>query len=477
MPINFPNSPSNNDLYTDGSVTWKYSSTNNSWLVTTFGNAGLENATPLDNTIVGLNRVGTAPNEQNVQVPAVGLEFDPAVRNLKIRSLGVQSANLLTIVDNTDATLNGFNQRGVLLKAGMIFHSASQPQGLNNADAGQLWFNTSDNGLYAWSGGAWLPAGSGVTLNTNQSISGAKTFSNNVILSSTATIRGEGSGKSIVLSPTNTASPSPANIDALTVAHDEATFTVPVTLSSVTSTTKPVLATLADSQVISGLKTFTAGIKLGNTGSVSRIYCSDSTVGYDPSDAISIQPNLSTTGRYIKLFSNNDGNENNGITIRPKNYDNQGAFNVDGNQRITGNLTVIGNISTTGSFAAVTTVYGSLNQAGTYVAPTSLGSLTFTINSSATNLDDRGIQISNNSTSTVKFYVKREQVQASGYVYGIRLITMAPNSQYLQKVSAGEPANISPTGSVTSTSISATTGIISIATHANPCTMTFTLAT
>lgn len=475
MPINFPNSPSNNDLYTEGSVTWKYSSANNSWLVTTFGNAGLENATPLDNTIVGLNRVGVAPNEQNVQVPAVGLEFDPAVRNLKIRSLGVQSANLLTIVDSTDTTINGFNQRGVLLKAGMVFHGASQPAGLNAADAGQLWFNTTDNGLYAWSGGSWLPAGSGVTLTSNQTISGAKTFSNNILLSATAKIRGEGSGKSIVLSPTDTTSPNPVNVDALTVAHDAATFTVPVTLSSVTATTKTVLATLADNQIVSGLKTFTAGIKLGNTGSVSRIYSSDSTVGYAASDTISIQPNLSSTGRYIRLFTNDDGNDTNGITIRPRNSDNQGSLNVDGNQRITGNLTVIGDITTTGSFAAVTTVYGSLNGAGTYVAPTNLGNLTFTINSSAPGLDDRGIQISNNSTSTVKFYVKREQVQASGYVYGIRFITMGPNSQYLQKVSSGEPSNI--IGSVTSTAISATSGSISIVSHANPCTMTFTLAT
>lgn len=467
MPINFPNNPQNNDTYVDGTTTWRYSTANNSWLVTTFGNPGLQNQTDLDNTLVGLNR----ENNLNVQVPAIGLEFDPGVRTLRVRSLGTQLQNLITLVDSTNNQLNAFNQRGILLKAGMIYHGSAQPTGLNAADAGQLWFNTTDNGLYAWSNGSWIPAGSGVTLTTNQIISGAKTFSNNVLLSSTARILGEGASKSIILAPTNASSGA---VNALTVAFDGATFDVPVTLSAVTATTKTVLATLTDSQIISGLKTFTAGIKLGDANSTSRIYSSSSTSGFAQSDNISIQPNLAAAGRYIKLFNNSDPTETNGITIRPKNSDNQGALNVDGNQRINGNLTVVGNITSTNAIAAVTTVYGSMNQSNVNVAPLPIGLLTFTVDTSAPSINDRGIRVINASAATVKVYVKREQVQGTTYVYGIRLITIGPNSSYLQKASSGTPANI--TGTVTDSAISATGGSITLASGSDPCTFTFTLA-
>ena len=121
MPINFPNAPTNGETYVDNGITWQYSSANNSWTMTTFGDPGISNGTDLDNTIVTLNHVGGA-GLRNLPVAAAGMKYDPAVRTLSITMTSGQTVNVVELKNNAGTTLNSFNSRGILDKAGKIFH-------------------------------------------------------------------------------------------------------------------------------------------------------------------------------------------------------------------------------------------------------------------------------------------------------------------------------------------------------------------
>lgn len=465
MPINFPNNPANGATHTDGVIQWVYSSVNKSWTVTNSSNTSLQNSTDFDNTVVVLDRI----SGQNLLAPGAGFTFDTTLKTLKVVANSTQTANLIELRSSTNTLLNFFNERGVLNNAGRIFFAASQPTA-NAADTGLLWFNTTDSNMYIWNGLAWVIASGGVTLTDNQTISGAKTFSNNIFLSSTAKLNGQGASKSIEIAPTN-ASSVPAT--ALTVASTGATFSVPVEFSSIGTTAKTVVATLADNQTISGLKTFTGNLRVD--GANTSIFVDPSVDGGAASNDLRIRLNLSADGRYIRLFSNAD--TLNGIAIRPKNKDNIGTLLVDGSTSIVGNLTVSGTVNA-GTISAITTTYGSLkSQAGpdsfnVDTAPTPISTLTFDLLVSSPTFNDHGISVTNTSTtSLVSFFCRREIFTGNGYSTHIHKITL----------NAGQSININGvTGPTTGSNVTIVGGKINqgftlTGTNA-PIIFTFTLA-
>jgi hypothetical protein len=471
MPINFPNSPNNNEVHTDGTIQWRFSTANNSWTMITTGNTGLENATDYDNTIVGLNRVST----QNLQVPAIGLSFHLENKTLKVNALTTQLQNMLEFRTSTDTLINAFNQRGALLNAGRIYYQSSQPTP-NAADTGLLWHDTVSGVLYIWDGNNWVVSGGGVTTVGNQDITGAKTFTNNIFLSSGAKLNGQGASKSIVIAPTNAGS---TPVDCLTVATTAATFTVPVELSAIGTTAKTVLATIADTQTITGAKTFANGLKITGTGSIRT---TDDTTANAASDNIIIQPNMSASGRSIKLFNNADTADSNGITIRPKNAANQGSLNINGSTNITGDLFVTGAVNTTIGLSAASVSIGSLkSQNGTAAQnidflPTPIGNLTFNLVTDGT-WTSHGINVTNTSTTkNTAFYWRREQILSGSYTYVIRKVVLPPLGSGTCLASSGSIVN----GSPAPTSNEVVSGLSTVVTLLNttnaPCTMTFTLA-
>ena len=470
MPINFPNTPADNDTHTDGAIQWRYSTANNSWTMITTGNTGIENATDYDNTIVGLNRVST----QNLQVPAAGLSFHLENKTLKVKALTTQLENMLEFRTSTDTLINAFNQRGVLLNAGRIYYQPTQPTP-NAADTGLLWHDTVSGVLYIWNSTTWVVTGGGVTTAGNQDITGAKTFTNNIFLSSTAKLNGQGVSKSVVIAPTN-AGTTP--VDCLTVATTAATFTVPVELSAIGTTAKTVLATIADTQTITGAKTFANGLKIIGTGSIRT---TDDTTANAASDNIIIQPNMSGSGRSIKLWNNADAADNNGITIRPKNAANQGSLNINGSTNITGDLFVTGAVNTTVGLSAASVSIGSLkSSSGTdpqniNYTPTPIGNLTFSSTPSG-DYQNHNITATNTSTTkSVSFYWRREQINSGSYTYVIRKITLPPNGLAICLATSGAVGSGS---NVTSNEVVSglSNAVVLLGTTNAPCTMTFTLA-
>ena len=422
MAINFPDSPTDNAVHTDGVLQWRFTSANKSWTMITTGNTGIENATDYDNTIVGLNRVST----QNLQVPAAGLSFHLENKTLKVKALTTQTANMLEFRTSTDTLITAFNERGVLLNAGRIYYQPTQPTP-NAADTGLLWHDTVSGVLYIWNSTTWVVTGGGVTTAGNQDITGAKTFTNNIFLSSTAKLNGQGASKSVVIAPTN-AGTTP--VDCLTVATTAATFTVPVELSAIGTTAKTVLATIADTQTITGAKTFANGLKIIGTGSIRT---TDDTTANAASDNIIIQPNMSGSGRSIKLWNNADAADNNGITIRPKNAANQGSLNINGSTNITGDLFVTGAVNTTVGLSAASVSIGSLKSSAggddqnKNSIPTPIGNLTFSLGLSGTYLDHNITATNTSTTKSVSFYWRREQILSGVYTFVIRKITLGPS--------------------------------------------------
>lgn len=475
MPINFPNSPTNGQLYPDpsgGAPQWEYSSANKSWTMLTSAQPGVENATNYDNTIVNLNRVGS----QNLLTAASGLTYDTSTKTMSLKLNVSQSANAIEIRDSSNALLNAFNERGVLTSAGRILYSGTIPT-VNAADTGLLWYNTTSGAINVWTGSAWSVVGSGVTLDTNQVVTGAKTFSTGILLSSTAKLQGSGTSKSIELAPTNG---SGVAATVATFANSLITFSQPVQISSVDATTKTVLATLADAQTITGLKSFSNNIKLSNA-TINRLYVSDSTNGLDVSGDLTLQPNLSSTGRFVRLYNNSDAV--NGIVLRPKNLNNAGELLVDGPTRVNGNLIVQGTVTSTAGLYATGTTIGSLkSSAGTdtqnvNTAPATLGPLTFSLVIPG-DYTSHGIQITNTSTtSPITFYWKREQVRDNIYTFVYRRVTLTANTTVIARAESGALQLVgggSYTGDNTMVGGYSRQILISSQTNA-PCLMTFHL--
>lgn len=430
MPINFPSNPINNQIYTEGSLQWKFNTSNNSWTMITTGNSGIENATNYDNTIVGLNRVTVGASDYNLQVPAEGLEFDPAIRTLKVKGLVSQTNNLLSLTDSTNTVLNGFNQRGVLLRAGMIFYGSTAPTGLNDADLGQLWYNTTSNGLAVWQGNnTWTVIGTGVTIGGNQIITGAKTFEQSIGLKDTAKIQGEGVSKSIILAPTN-ASSVVTNVFTVTAAAATVANGVSLDYDTLGSAAKTVTATLADNQTITGVKTINTHLVIGPSTSYSNqsTIMSSTSTDVEAGSRLVLRVNGDPSTRFIRL---NNANTANGIEIRAKNSNNIGGLSITGDTVINGNTTINGNFTVSTGFASTGITIGAFRSqqtthsaTGNYslntpldtsqvnqpiITPRNIGSLTFTGLPDNTFATPR-LRITNTSANPVSFYYEREQL-------------------------------------------------------------------
>jgi hypothetical protein len=441
MAINFPNAPANGAIHTEGTVQWQFSASNKSWTMITTGDPGIDNATNNDNVLVGLNRITVGPDSFNVQVPATGLTFDPALRLLKVNANASQLNNLLEIRTSADALLNAFNQRGVLQNAGRVFFTDTTPT-VNAADTGQLWFDTTvgATSLKVWNGSAWVSSGGGVDLTSNQVISGAKTFSNNIFLSSTAKLSGSGVSKSVVIAPTNG---SGVAVDAITATSATTTVNNTLEFSAVGTNAKTAVVTLADAQTISGAKTLTSNLRLDVSGG-GKIFASPLTDSVGLSNDLFVQPNLSSAGRSIRLFSNSSNLPSTGITIRPKNGNNVGELVVDGTARVSGDLVVTGAIQTAGSLAAASVAIGSFkSQNGTAeqnvtTTPSSLSTLTFTISEDVTTFTGSTLNVVNNGSTAVAFYWRREQwTSSNAYAFVVRKVTLQGNSSCSLGVNAG----------------------------------------
>lgn len=421
MAIDFPNSPSNNQTYTEAGVTWIYSTTNNNWTLTTTGNPGVDNSVNHNTELVFLTRT----LDRNLLTAAPKLKY---VTEALV--LSGQAGNMLEFRDGSNNLLNYFNVRGVLNQAGRIIVSGSTPSPAPNAaDTGLLWFDSGTSDLRVWTGASWTLAGSGVTLGTQQTISGAKTFSSSVFLSSTAKLSGQGVSKSVTIAATDGSS---NQVDGLTVSSTAVTAVLPLELSAVGTTAKTVVATLADAQTIAGAKTLSSDLTMTKDGiSDCSIRCSSGTANAGSSDNLVLRPNMANSGRFIKLISNSSTST--GIIIRPKNGDNLGTLQVQGNTEIQGSLNVTGAITSSTGLSVNSVTYASFKSTdgfgsgniNTNADP--LGSLTFTQSTSSGN---EYIEATNNSSSSVNLYFKREQLEENSnkYVYGLLSVTMGPNA-------------------------------------------------
>jgi hypothetical protein len=263
-----------------------------------------------------------------------------------------------------------------------------------------------------------------------------KTFSSNILLSSSATINGQGASKSIVFKPTNSGGTA---TNALALTSTTATFYGEVDLLSVGSNTKTVLATLDDDQVLAGAKTFTGNIFL--SGISANIAGSSSTVGTASGTDLRIRANMATDTRYIKVRAND--NTTDGIVLWPKNGSGQGYVSVVGSVQVSENLTVNGSIL--GNFTAPSVTFGQLaSTAGTgtwniNTNPSSIGTLTFaSTTTGAANV--RGITVTNSSsTATAKFIIRRERNSTPTCV-SIHKITLNPSASVFINATTGPAA-------------------------------------
>ena len=469
MPIDFPNAPTNGATFTDIGITWQYSSADNSWTMITFGDPGISNGTDLDNTVVTLNHVGGA-GLRNLPVAATGMKYDPAVRTFSITMTSGQTANVVELKNNAGTTLNSFNARGILDKAGKIYYGSTAPT-VDAADIGQLWCNpTANYALTVWDGTNWIgvnQAFGSVTLDGLQIITGTKTFNpatgNGFELAGlTSCIAGSGANKAIVFKPTNASSVA---AETLRLTSTAALFASGIELDFYVlgSHALGVVCSLATSQTITALKTFTANIQMG--GSDNKIFANDSTTGNAGLEDLSLCANLATNSRYIKV----DGNAkaivgSSGITINAKNADGIGKLTVIGDQSVQGSLSITGNLSATGGIYAQSTIFCSVSGGGGGSNNISypLIASKYTLGPLEIYVSGTNIVVSNTKPTPVRFFYKIEQ----GSTFGIQLCTVAASSSInlaLTGNTAGSPVLVgsSPSG-VINTSTSTTPAIATI---------------
>jgi hypothetical protein len=436
--LNFPDAPVDSELFLAGNgVTYIYSLANNSWTVNTSTASGVDNSTDRDNVIVKLNRVGGAVNSL---VPAIGFTHDD---NGTLQVKGDDTHHIVDIADSSAAILNYFNKSGMLNIAGKSYYQASAPS-VSGADyTGCLWIDSDNAELFHWSGSAWVAVGNGVSLTGTQTISGAKTFSTDLALSSTAALIGSGVSKSIILKPTTTLSVATTSF---TLTTTSATFApaVAVAFSAInTATVSTVLVDMTTNQTVAGVKTFSDQVKItdsimfngGTAGTDFNITSNSSTSNVDTANIV-IRSNANASTRYIKL--NEKANTTNGVTINPKNPDGVGRMYVAGNVYVGGNIELSGTVTAAAGFATVSKSVGSLmaqtpSTGSANRVPTPIGHLTFTqVVGTPGNENDGYIRAFNSGTAAVKFYIARQQCLITGeYCFSERKVTL-PAGQYLQ---------------------------------------------
>jgi hypothetical protein len=473
MPINFPNSPTNGQTYTDNGITWQYSSTNNSWTMTTFGDPGVSNGTDHDNTLVVLDHNLTTL--RNTPVVASGLKYDPAIRTLSVTMTSGQTANVLEFKNNIGTTLSAFNARGILDKAGRIYYGSTAPT-VDAADTGQLWCNPSANYvLRVWDGSAWIAvnqASGAVTTDTNQIITATKTFQsdtgNGIELSGTAAcIAGSGSNKNLVFKPTT--GPGIA-VEVLSLSTTAAQFATGIALDfhALGAHAVAVVCTLDTTQVITGLKSFSGNIQMISAD--NKIFANDSPSGNVGTEDIGLYSSLGTDSRYIKIDGNVKTGGTNGITIRAKNSDGNGKLTVIGDTSLQGNLSIAGSLSATGGVYSQATVYcsvsGGIVSAGNISYP--LIANKYTLGPLEIWVSGTNIVVNNTRSSQVRFFYRVEQ----GSVFGIQLLTIGPS----QSATLSLNGNTQPAiPGVSPILVGASSGSINTTTSSTPCVVTITL--
>jgi hypothetical protein len=436
--------------------------------MTTFGDPGISNGTDYDNTIVTLDH--NSPSGRNTPIAAAGLKYDPTVRTLSLTMTSGQTANAVELKNNVGTTLNAFNARGILDKAGRIYYGSTEPT-VNASDTGQLWCNTASNyALNVWDGTAWLTvnqAVGAVTTDTNQIITGTKTFNPTTgngleLAGSTSCIAGSGANKDIVLKPTN----ATTAVEVLRLNPTNALFASGVNLDfhALGSHALAVVCTLGTTQTIAALKTFSANIQM--SGADNKIFANDSTTGNIGNEDIGMYANLSTLSRYIKIDGNFKDGVSNGITINAKNSDGAGKLTVLGDQNVQGSLSITGNLSATGGIFAQSTVYlsvaGGLGGAGNQSYP--LVANQYSFGPLIAYVSGTTIFVQNTKPYPVKFFYKREQ----GSVFAIQLCTLGGSSS----ASLALTGNTQPPTPIT---IGGSSGSIDTSGSAIPCIVTLTL--
>ena len=436
MPlINFPNTFQDGATYTAGNgVNYTYSLANNSWTVNTSVASGVDNPTDRDNVIVKLNRVG---DEVNALVPAIGFTHN---ENGTLRVKGNDTNNIFEVANSTDTLLNYFNKSGILNIAGKAYYQESAPSVTGADFTGCMWIKPTTAELCHWNGSAWVSVGAGVSISGIQTITGAKTFSADIALSGSAAIIGSGQSKSIILKPTSSGSTADTSFTLTTLT---ATFApdVVVAFSKINTTTvSTVLVDMTTDQTVSGIKTFSSQVKINDsimfTGGTTFNITGNSSTGDAATPNIVIRSNANATTRYIKLHEK--ASTIDGVTINPKNPTGSGRVNVAGDLYVGGNISLSGTVTAAAGFATVSKSMGSLKSGnpaiGTAnIVPTTIGPLKFEIVPGLSGHENDGyIRVKNDSTTSVKFYVSRQQTRLSGlYAHSERKITL-PAGQYLR---------------------------------------------
>lgn len=306
--------------------------------------SGIENANDRDKCLVVLSRVSST----NTPQAAASLKWDASVSKLQLLGLASQTQNRLELLASDGVTLlNYFNSRGVLNNCGRVFYGTTTPT-VNALDTGLLWWDTTGGNqvLKTWNGTSWdsltVGAGTYVTTNTTQTITGAKTFSaatafsntititnGSVVLAGTGDISGSGASKTIVLKPTTSGSVATTVLTASDTQVSIASGKI-LDYDTLSTTAKTITCTLADNQTIAGIKTINNHIVLGPSttySSQSTITTSDASSSASGSNLV-FRINGSATTRYIKL--NKETESTFGIELRPKNQAGSGSTYLQG---------------------------------------------------------------------------------------------------------------------------------------------------
>lgn len=296
--------------------------------------SGVDNSVDHDDELIVLDRVSSV----NVPTAATKLKWDNVESKIKLVGKATQTTNRLEMLASDGTTLiNFFNPRGVLNVSGRVYYGGTTPSPNPNAsDTGLLWWDTSTaQVLKVWDGAAWVAltigAGSFVTLDTTQSVTGLKTFqaavsiesgltmtNSNLSLTSAGVIQGSGASKSLIFKPTNSSSVATL---ALTLAATTVTVdplcTLEATLLGTTITNQ--VGMLASTQTFTGLKTFenTLLVKPLTGGSATSNISTHSGSASTDGTTVKLRSNMATNSRAITIFNEADSSVN-GITISPK---------------------------------------------------------------------------------------------------------------------------------------------------------------
>ena len=409
MPISFPTSPTNDQIYTEGTLSWKYSTTSNAWTIQTLSQSGIDNAINHDNELVYLvNSAGV--NAQTAS--GDGIKWNATNRTLTLKQ-DASPLSFIVLTDRNGVVLNQFNGRGVLENAGRIYYLPTAPT-VNAADTGVLWYNTSSNVLSVWNGSTWDTAAGNVSTLSSQTFAAAQTFGFDVLLANAADIAATGASVSLNLKARDGAN---AKTNGITVASNQVTVHQPLEFTALTATAKNVVATLADTQTITAEKTFSGGI------------ITESLKG--SSNNVVLSSDGTANGRSITLVAN--ATTTSGITIRAINASNQGQLSVVGKSLFNDDVEVLsGKTTYAHSLVGNTVSHGQFSSAGTGVAaiqtaPPNLGPLSISAISCSGNTQK--ITVTNNGTKTVGFYYTRSQMLSSGaYTLGTSYVRMAAGS-------------------------------------------------